>query len=33
VEAGVASIDGGHAARALESLVRVSNDAKAAEAE
>jgi anthranilate phosphoribosyltransferase len=32
VEAAAASIDGGHAARALESLVQVSNDAKAAEA-
>src|SRR5207237_6120574 len=32
VEAAAASIDGGHAARALESLVRVSNDAKVAEA-
>jgi anthranilate phosphoribosyltransferase len=32
VEAAAASIDGGHAARALETLVRVSNEAKAAEA-
>ncbi len=31
VEAAAASIDGGHAARALASLVRVSNEAKAAE--
>ncbi len=32
VQAAAASIDGGHAARALETLVRVSNEAKAAEA-
>jgi anthranilate phosphoribosyltransferase len=32
VEAAAASIDGGHAARALEALVRVSNEAKALEA-
>jgi len=32
VEAAAVSVDGGHAARALESLARVSNEAKAAEA-
>ncbi len=31
MEAAAASVDGGHAARALENMVRVSTEAKAAE--